>query len=189
LDELGRLSRLSERLLELASVDHPDVLALRTVDVATLVSEAFRRWSSTVLRDWHEDVAVEGTIQADEDRLRAALDALLDNAVKATGEGVGVTIGARSRGGDLILEVADEGMGIETNQLPGIFERFSRVDGPRTRETGGTGLGLSIVKAIAEAHGGTVEAESRLGRGAAFRIILPGFRSDAASMVTPTRVG
>jgi signal transduction histidine kinase len=70
--------------------------------------------------------------------------------------------------------VADTGHGIAPDDLPRVFERFYRVDKSRTGP-GGTGLGLSIVKAIAEAHGGTVDAASALGGGATFRITLPGF--------------
>jgi two-component system OmpR family sensor kinase len=188
LDELARLSRLSERLLVLASAEHPGFLSLRPVDVSGLVGEAFRRWSSTAPRAWRSDVEVQGTLRADEDRLRDAMDALVENAIKATGAGDVVTIGARLRGKQLVLQVEDEGQGIDPAQLPSLFERFSRVDAPRTRDGGGTGLGLSIVKAIAEAHRGTVEVESNLGSGAAFRIVLPGFRPSVVRPDAPAPV-
>jgi len=73
-----------------------------------------------------------------------------------------------------VLEVTDAGVGIEPDLLAGLFERFSRVDAPRTRAHGGTGLGLSIVRAIAESHGGRAEAQSVPGLGATFRVVLPG---------------
>jgi signal transduction histidine kinase len=118
---------------------------------------------------------VEGVIPGDVDRLRDAADALVENAIHATGPGARISIRGRSLGDRFVLEVADEGVGIDPAQIPLLFEPFSRVDVPRTRRAGGTGLGLSIVKAIAEAHGGTVDAASVPGRGATFRITLPGF--------------
>lgn len=71
------------------------------------------------------------------------------------------------------IEVADNGTGIPSADLPRVFERFYRVDEGRSRQTGGTGLGLAIVKHVAEEHGGHVEAESVLGEGSAFRIVIP----------------
>jgi two-component system phosphate regulon sensor histidine kinase PhoR len=74
---------------------------------------------------------------------------------------------------EVVLSVADTGVGIPTRELPRIFERFYRVDRARSRETGGTGLGLSIVKHVIENHGGTVNVTSELGRGTRFEVRLP----------------
>ena len=71
------------------------------------------------------------------------------------------------------IEVEDTGSGIPAVHLPRIFERFYRVDNARARAEGGTGLGLAIVRHLVESHGGTVEAESELGRGTAVRFTLP----------------
>ena len=74
----------------------------------------------------------------------------------------------------VVLEVSDTGIGIPQESLPRIFERFYRVDKGRSRDEGGTGLGLAIVKHVVQAHGGQVDVESRMGRGTAFRVKLPG---------------
>ena len=71
------------------------------------------------------------------------------------------------------VEVSDSGSGIPSSHLPRVFERFYRVDPARSREEGGTGLGLAIVKHLVEAHGGTIEADSRPGRGTTIRFRLP----------------
>jgi signal transduction histidine kinase len=94
----------------------------------------------------------------DEVRLRQAIGNLLDNALRCTRSGGTVTVGARRRGGDLRIEVRDTGAGFPPGSLPGAFEAFARTDVARDRERGGAGLGLAIVRAVAEAHGGTVEA-------------------------------
>lgn len=80
----------------------------------------------------------------------------------------------------VVLGVADSGSGIEPEHLPILFERFARPNGDRGRGRGGTGLGLAIVRAVAEAHGGTVEAESIPGKGSHFRILLPRFEPRTA---------
>jgi signal transduction histidine kinase len=175
LDELGRLDQISERLLILASAEHPDFLRREPVSMEDLVEESGRRWSVTAPRRWEVRVEGPGTIEVDRQRIRFALDALVENAVKFTSEGERVAIVGRGYDGQAILEVSDEGEGIPQDQLERIFDRFARVDDGRARRSGGTGLGLAIVKAIAEAHGGSVSVQSAPGRGATFRMAIPGF--------------
>ena len=175
LDELGRVSRLADRLLILTAADHPGFLSTEVVEVEPLVVGLMRRWSPTARRAWRVQVAAEGTVPADRERLETALDALLENAVKATAEGGSIAVGCRSEDGLLVLEVADDGAGIGADALPRIFERFSKLEPDRSRTNGGTGLGLSIAKAIVEAHGGSIAVESEEGKGATFRISLIGF--------------
>ncbi len=105
--------------------------------------------------------------------LEQALVNLVDNAVKYSEPGSPVTVEAALRNGSLVIEVSDEGPGIEREYLPRIFERFYRVDKGRSREMGGTGLGLSIVKHIAQAHGGAVAVQSEPGKGSRFTLTLP----------------
>ena len=107
------------------------------------------------------------------DRVQQAVFNLLDNAVKYTPPGGGVHLSAREADKSLVISVTDTGLGIPKEHLARIFERFYRVDRDRSREMGGTGLGLSIVKHIVEAHRGTVEAQSELGRGSTFTLTFP----------------
>jgi len=110
---------------------------------------------------------------ADEQEFRRMIKHLLLNAITHTPEGGRVEVRAYQQNPWLIIEVLDTGVGIGSLDLPHIFERFYRADPARSSDHGGTGLGLSIAKKIAEAHGGSIEAESELGRGSLFRIRLP----------------
>jgi two-component system phosphate regulon sensor histidine kinase PhoR len=105
--------------------------------------------------------------------LEQAVVNLVDNAIKYSDPGKSVFVEAARRGDTLEISVRDGGCGIATEHLPRVFERFYRVDKSRSREMGGTGLGLAIVKHIALAHGGSVAAESALGRGSVFTITIP----------------
>ena len=98
---------------------------------------------------------------------------LLDNALKYTPPDGSVSVGASIEGKSVRLEIADTGIGINSEHHDRIFERFYRVDKARSRELGGTGLGLSIVKHICIAHGGAVTVESVPGTGSTFAVILP----------------
>jgi len=102
-----------------------------------------------------------------------ALINLIDNAIKYSPPESKVWITAQDADGELVLQVRDKGIGIPSEHLERIFERFYRVDRSRSREAGGTGLGLSIVRHIALLHKGRVEAESHAGEGSVFRIIIP----------------
>lgn len=105
--------------------------------------------------------------------LEQALVNLVDNAIKYSGSGGTVRVRARQAGSEVEIRVEDEGIGIPGSHLPRLFERFYRVDKSRSRKEGGTGLGLAIVKHIVQAHGGSVDVESAVGRGSAFIIRLP----------------
>jgi signal transduction histidine kinase len=107
-------------------------------------------------------------------RVDQVLVNLLDNAVKFNRPGGEVWIeAARLEGGQVRISVADSGIGIPSEDLPRVFERFYRVDRARSRAAGGTGLGLSIVKHAVERMGGSVTAESQLGKGSKFTVTLP----------------
>jgi two-component system phosphate regulon sensor histidine kinase PhoR len=105
--------------------------------------------------------------------LQRAIANLLDNAIKYTPQKGTIRVDARSTNDSLLIDVADNGIGIADDDLPRIFERFYRVDRSRSREMGGTGLGLSIVKHAVQSHGGTIDVRSEIGKGTTFTIRLP----------------
>jgi two-component system phosphate regulon sensor histidine kinase PhoR len=98
---------------------------------------------------------------------------LIDNALKYTPQGGSITVSGETNESEVIIYVSDTGIGITSDALPRIFERFYRVDKGRSREMGGTGLGLSITKHILLQHGGRIWAESVFGKGSVFKFALP----------------
>src|SRR5579859_2307163 len=173
-----RLNNISADLLVLSELESgkqqaaPESLSVRAaVEAALRTVEAEARVRGVSLHSGKlEDVEVMG----DRLRLEQVLVNLLDNAVKFNrrdGE-VRVEIG-RTADGQARIKIADTGIGIPSEDLPRIFERFYRVDKTRSREVGGTGLGLSIVKHVVERMNGTIQLESVLGKGSTFTVYLP----------------
>ena len=173
LEELERIEHILERLLLLAKSNQPDFVVPSEIDVEPFLEDVFMRWS-VIPRSWRLGKLAPGTLRADIEALRNALDAVLENAVKYTQPSDSITLSARSRGGELAIEVADEGRGLPQDGLDRLFDRFSRADSARSRAQGGAGLGLAIVDAIVRAHGGRCEAaNSKVG--AVFTLRFPGF--------------
>jgi len=132
-------------------------------------------------------------LAGNEAELRSAIANLVNNAVRYTADGGGVSVDWRiAPRGDGELAVVDTGRGIAREHLPRLTERFYRVDSGRSRDTGGTGLGLAIVKHVVERHGGELDIVSEPGRGSTFRIRLPAARTRAAAAARsagPTMAG
>src|SRR5215471_5198143 len=171
-DELLRMRRLANRLVLLASTDSPDFLRPAPVDTAEFMMETLHRWSQTPRR-WSLGSLTEVPVQADRDRLTLALDALIENAIDHTEPDARIELSARPDGERVVLAVRDWGSGIPAADIGHIFDRFTRVGTGRSRDTGGFGLGLAVVKAIAEAHHGSVEVHSTVGQGSVFELSLP----------------
>jgi signal transduction histidine kinase len=115
----------------------------------------------------------DGYLEVDPDRIEQAVLVLVDNAVKHAAAGAEVNLRSESRAGALRIDVVDNGPGIPAEDLPLVFDRFYQVGDRRARKKGGSGLGLSIARSIVQAHGGSLVADSALGRGTTMTIVLP----------------
>ena len=176
LSRLDELDRLVGDMLTLASADAGQLVEPQLINLNGYFEDLRRDLPLFGERDFTLQ-AVDGTLNADPDRLTQILRNLVRNAVAHTSPGDPITVIARPHDGDLEITVTDSGPGIPTDQLEQIFERFHRLDGSRSREHGGSGLGLAIARALVEAHGGHIRAESTPGHGATFRLDLPGYRA------------
>lgn len=174
-EEVERMTRLVGDLLLLARADAGGLpLARQPVELDNLFFEVYRQIS---LLEKSVEVSVTDIDQAcvigDADRLKQLLINLVDNAIKYTPTGGTVSLGLTKEDGWARISVKDTGIGIPAEDLPYIFDRFYRVDKARSRSQGGSGLGLSIAKWIAQAHGGSIEVASQVGKGTTFTVSLP----------------
>jgi two-component system, OmpR family, sensor histidine kinase CiaH len=117
------------------------------------------------------DPAIE--LVADRERLHQLVVILLDNALKYTPQDGSITLTCSKQANAVVIEVQDTGIGIPSEDLPHVFDRFFRSNKARSREDGGTGLGLAIAKWIVEKHGGKINVESTVGLGTRFYITIP----------------
>lgn len=167
-----RLTELVEDLLTLSNLESGALrLRMQPTDLAELIARSIadiRKIPAAANRQFRTEIAASlPPVHADPARIEQVFYNLLDNALRYSKEPSPITIRARPGEADGTVECAviDEGIGIPAPDLPRIFERFYRVEKARSRTLGGTGLGLSIVKHIIAAHGGTIRAESEVGRG------------------------
>jgi signal transduction histidine kinase len=194
--EADRMGRLVNDLLTLARADSLTQEAdsrvdgytkiqksVEKIDLDSLTLEVYRQYRALDEHDLDgektrgprlilQDIA-PAQVRGDADKLKQALVALLENALKYTPSEGTVTLSLIAQDGNALLSVCDTGIGISPEDLPHIFERFYRADPARSRDRGGSGLGLAIVKSIVEEHGGSIMVESTPGRGSAFKIKLP----------------
>lgn len=180
LQEINRMTELVDTLLTLARADEGTApLHLEPVDLRALLLDT-EETGELLAEPAGVSVSVEATegpviVQADPSRFRQLVMNLLSNAVKYTPQGGRVRLWLERDDGRVRLGVSDTGIGIAPGDLPHIFDRFYRADAARTRtaDRPGVGLGLAICKWIAEAHGGTIDVQSRPGRGTTFTVTLP----------------
>jgi two-component system phosphate regulon sensor histidine kinase PhoR len=173
-----RLNNIAADLLALSELESSDAApAPERVSVQDAVEGAIAAVESEALLrkvQVHRSLTPGEYVLARKMRVDQVLVNLLDNAVKFNRPGGEVWIeAARLEDGQVRISVADSGIGIPSEELPRVFERFYRVDRARSRAAGGTGLGLSIVKHAVERMGGSVTAESQLGKGSKFTVTLP----------------
>jgi signal transduction histidine kinase len=171
----SRINRLIQDLLDVTrmeagrlSIDLVRVRARRVIIDSLEAQQGLL--SSSSLEVQLEVMPELPEIWADRDRLLQVFENLMGNAAKFTGAGGRITIGARSRGEEVLFWIADTGIGISADDLPHVFDRFWQA---RMGERRGAGLGLPIVKGVVEAHGGHVWVESAPGRGSTFYFTVP----------------
>ena len=187
--EADRMGRLVNDLLTLARTDSDTVpradhlttngyKKCQSVDMDSLLLEVFRQYRPT------EDGARQqahlllshitpAQVDGDADRLKQAVVALIDNALKYTPPEGSVSLSITINDHQAVVEVRDTGIGISPEDLPHVFERFYRTDRARSRDQGGSGLGLAIAQSIAQEHGGIITVESTPGAGSTFTLRLP----------------
>lgn len=173
----GRMSRLTEDLLTLARVESGEQrFEAEPVSPNELLRDAVESFLEQV-RAHGIELQVESCspilVNADREAIHQVFSNLIDNALKYAASGGRLVLGARPAANEVEFYVRDFGVGIPSEHLPRLFERFYRVDKARSRESGGTGLGLAIAKHIVLAHGGAIRAESELNHGSVFLFTLP----------------
>jgi PAS domain S-box-containing protein len=182
-DESDRLRTLIDDTLDLITIDSGGAeMEMNDVTLTEIIEQLI---SSMEIELKEKHISLEKKIpgdmrpiKGDEDRLFQLFSNLLSNAMKFTPKGGLIEIRSREEDGDIVVEVADTGIGIPADELPRVFERFYQVDSSLARKYGGMGLGLAICDEIVEAHGGKIEAESTEGRGSVFRVSLPGIQEE-----------
>ncbi|NBX12332.1 MAG: two-component sensor histidine kinase, partial [Acidimicrobiia bacterium] len=184
-DESYRLSRIVDDLLDLSRIEFGGADDWEPVTVTDVVNEVVARMQHEAKR---AGVAIDAKCVAgvrvvgDRMQLVSALQNLVSNAIKYSGDGKKVQVEVQATPELVSIIVVDQGIGIAAKDHQRIFERFYRVDRARSRATGGSGLGLSIVRHVVSNHGGTVTVVSEEGRGSTFTIVLPRAESSAESI-------
>lgn len=173
--EIKNMTQLLDKLLFVARTDNDiseiekdefwlNELIVEVIKESKLIHENF-----DIKLNWNEVL----TVYADRSLIKQMIRAVLDNSIKYSKEGTQIVVDSKRVKDEFEIEISDQGMGISSEDLPHVFDRFYRVDKARTRDLGGSGLGLSIVKWIADVHGGSVKVESILGKGTKVFIIIP----------------
>lgn len=171
----NHMMSLVNGLLDLAKVSDPLERSLRPLDVSSLVKEVVQEFQGQA---WGGNVALSlrvplslPLVEADAVQLRSAIGNLIDNAIKYSHEHQAVEVAVSADSRNVLVQVADQGVGITDLEMPHIFEKFYR--GKAVNGRGGVGLGLALVRSIAHAHGGNVWAESNVEGGSVFTLRLP----------------
>lgn len=174
--EADRLTRISENLLRLTRLDSEALAPAHPVAVAPVLERVVRMLRLIAQErgvTLMQDVRANAVAAADEDDLHQILYNLTENAIKYNRSGGFVRVTLDTQGGDCLITVEDDGIGIPAEDMPRIFDRFYRVDKMRSRAAGGTGLGLSIVADTVRRRGGSITVGAREGGGSCFTVRLP----------------
>lgn len=177
-EQTRHLIRLVNDLREISLAESGQMILEKTlIDFNLLINETVQALEplsaeKNIQMDYESTHPLEGT--ADSIRIRQVLFNLIGNAVRYTPSNGRIVVKAKQDAAGNHISIQDSGNGLTQEELASVFDRFYRADRSRSRETGGTGLGLSIVKAIVEAHGGSVRAESKgKGLGSTFSFLIP----------------
>ena len=182
--ESERLARLIADLLDLSRLEDPTNVSNAQIDVSQVVGSVLdevKPSADAKKLSVQAHISIGARARGDEYQLVVLVRNLVDNAIRYTPEGGSISVELLREASEIVLRVADNGIGIPLQAQGRIFERFYRVDKDRSRERGGTGLGLSIVKHVVELHGGHVSVESELGEGSTFTARLPALRDTQGS--------
>jgi signal transduction histidine kinase len=188
--QVAHMVRLIDDLLDISRVNSGKVdLKKRSVSVQEVVRSAIEASQPLIDAARHEFTVQhpdeELHLEADPTRMSQVLSNLLNNAAKYTPQAGRIELVARRDGGDVVIEVRDNGIGIPTDMLPKVFDLFAQVRTTLDRSQGGLGIGLSLVKKLVEMHRGTVDVKSEgLGRGSVFTVRLP-ISGGAVEIVQP----
>ncbi|CAB4338553.1 MAG: two-component sensor histidine kinase [Actinobacteria bacterium] len=170
--EAMRIAQIIEDLIELSRIESIDGAGSGTVDMNEVAADAVERLRAAASQSGVEvELHVSTTaavIVGERRQLLSAIGNLIDNAIKYSDSGTKVEVTVERADAEVLVRVADHGIGIPTRDIDRIFERFYRVDQARSRKTGGTGLGLAIVRHAIANHEAHIEVESRLGEGSVF---------------------
>lgn len=152
-------------------------LVMTRFDIGLLVKEVFEflelpAKSRSIILSYDKEYEKPIHVRADKEKSRQVLINLIDNSIKYGSENGNTRVSFFDMDDNILVEVTDNGIGVEQNDIPRLFERFFRIDKSRSREQGGTGLGLSIVKHIIEAHQQTINVRSTTGVGTTFAFTL-----------------
>ncbi len=190
IDEIDRLTSIVDDLLLLSAAESTD-LAQGTSDVGILTSEICKQLEPKArVKSITLDLKIEPKVlvQMPSSRMTQVILNLIDNAIKYSNDGT-ITVEVKAEEPLAYFAVTDSGIGIASDHLPRVFERFYRVDKGRSRASGGTGLGLSIVKHLVESYGGNVVVASALNRGSTFTVSLPMATEEQRSEDFPDPIG
>jgi two-component system sensor histidine kinase SenX3 len=186
--EAMRIAQIIEDLIELSRIESVDGAGSAIVELAEIASDAVERFRTAAVR---AQVSVQLVVLSADTRivgerrqLLSAIGNLIDNAIKYSDSGTVVDVTVEAVANDIVVKVADHGIGIPTRDIDRIFERFYRVDQARSRQTGGTGLGLAIVRHAAVNHDADIDVESRLGEGSTFTLRFPSSKGATDSTET-----
>ena len=181
LNETNRMMRMVTDLLSLSRIDNETShLGVELTNFTAFITFILNRFDKIKNQDETKKYEIIRDypitpiwVEIDTDKLTQVIDNIMNNAIKYSPDGGTITVSIKTTDEQLILSIADEGLGIPKQDLPKIFDRFYRVDKARSRAQGGTGLGLAIAKEIIKQHQGFIWAKSEYGVGSTFTIVLP----------------